>query len=793
MWGEVDDDTGRERSFGDDLGRLLDDAMAESGLSEARIADAAGLSKQKVNSWRKGQLPKEPDPLRHLIDAIARLAPKLPVDNTARQQWERRLQAARRSRSRGADTPADRSAPDSAGVTRLRDATHGAAELLIMAPDTGHAATLGVRPALRLPAGSPDDLDSYLPTYVPRNGDQHVERGVRKAVVSGGFVLLVGDEGVGKTRALYEVSVKELSGFPVVVPQPERPDAIEKLCAACGELPRFVLWLDGRERFLRCPDKQAADRLYAWLRSLLDIRVIIVGTIRRQQQEHVDEVRSRGTDTVAGDPAGLVRDAARIVDGLGADHVPVRPISPTEWRTYELAKGDPRLEAARAHSDGRGVAETLTVLSGLERAYEGRRGLTKAIVDALVDLRRIGWHSPVPDSLLREACSSYGHGSCTDAELTIAVAELSGQLERSLIVADEGTSEHGYRLPRYVYSYADQVDPDVRADPSIWDALVAVRASIPLDDLVLLAGAALDRLLLDHALQLYGRAANEGVPYAGEWVAQILARRGQLDLLRELAGTDRCAARWLAAFLAEGGDHAAAATVLRPLFGRTSSVDSVIADLAGWMGKLRACTAGHYLDGLDRMRQRDVIGRVVSGSGPPAVPPLAGAATWVSVDSISSDTGRRRMTAEFRRPVADPATIEPFHLAGLRYATHHLAHVLNERNEPERALDVLRPLVACHDTEAIALASSIRLLVPDRRDRWTVRDRSQVEYHREQAGRADAARRVEKLRELVIGQGFFELAELLAASWEELGAFSAARNLRQFGLTTDCRPAGAPG
>lgn len=776
MRGEVDDHTERDKSFNELLGEQLDAAKAASGWSEAQIARAAGLSKQKVSSWRKRTLPKDPAQLRRLIEVISTNAP-----GTSGADWERIQRAARRPEpEKVVGGGPGGLAPDSVAEGRLRSSLGGRA-LLITDLRSRHAAMLGVRPAPQLGPRSPADLDSYLTTYVARESDLLVRRSVL-AAVSGGFVLLSGAEGVGKTRALYEVVVSGLRGFPVVVPIPAQPDVIESLCAARGELPRFILWLDGLERFLRRPGGPAADGLHEWLGSLLDSRVIIVGTVR---QDDIDEIRWCGA-------SGFLPDAARVIDQLGADHVLVRPISPTDWRTYDAAKGDPRLETAIAHADHRDVTGTLIHLSDLERRYDRHRGLGKAIVDTLVDLRRLGWRSPVPASFLREACRSHENGLSSDREWAAAMTDLSGQLESPPTDADRSDScsgESWYRLPRYVYSYADQVDPQVRADPRIWDALVAVRASIPQGDLVLLAGAALDRLLLDHALALYERAAGEGMPYAGEWVAQILARRGQLDLLRERASDDPCAARWLGACLAAAGDPAAAADVLAPHCGRTSSVDSVVADLAEWVRTLRACTRGHCLDGLDRMRQLDLIG---SGSARPADPSTAGAATWVPDVSIPPATGRKRLAADFSGSGGGWAAIERYHRAGFRTATRQLARVLFHRNEPEQALEVLRPLIACHDDKAVALASTVRLVLPERVDRWGISNRSRVEHHRDQATRADAARRVQTLSELVVGQGFFELAELLAISWYELDVPQAARNLRRFGLTTGGTPAGAP-
>jgi hypothetical protein len=41
---------------------------------------------------------------------------------------------------------------------------------------------------------------------------------MRAAATSGGFLVLVGDSSVGKTRLLYETACRELPGFAVLAP-----------------------------------------------------------------------------------------------------------------------------------------------------------------------------------------------------------------------------------------------------------------------------------------------------------------------------------------------------------------------------------------------------------------------------------------------------------------------------------------------------------------------------------------------------------------------------------------------
>ena len=101
---------------------------------------------------------------------------------------------------------------------------------------------LGVHAAISMP-GVPAET---LPEYVPRDADVGVRARVEAAAQRGGFVLLVGGSSVGKTRCAAEAVKALLPDWWLV--HPAGPDQVAALVAALT--PRTVVWLDELQRYL---------------------------------------------------------------------------------------------------------------------------------------------------------------------------------------------------------------------------------------------------------------------------------------------------------------------------------------------------------------------------------------------------------------------------------------------------------------------------------------------------------------------------------------------------------------
>jgi hypothetical protein len=76
---------------------------------------------------------------------------------------------------------------------------------------------------------------------------------MQQARTDGGFLVLVGDSCVGKTRLLYETARQQLSDFTVLAPDLGDGGLINTIAEATFPLPKLVVWLDELQRYLAGP------------------------------------------------------------------------------------------------------------------------------------------------------------------------------------------------------------------------------------------------------------------------------------------------------------------------------------------------------------------------------------------------------------------------------------------------------------------------------------------------------------------------------------------------------------
>ena len=75
---------------------------------------------------------------------------------------------------------------------------------------------------------------------------------MRRAREDGGFLVLVGDSSVGKTRLLYETARGVLADFAVLSPDLGDGGLVNSIAEATF-LPKLIVWLDELQRFLDGP------------------------------------------------------------------------------------------------------------------------------------------------------------------------------------------------------------------------------------------------------------------------------------------------------------------------------------------------------------------------------------------------------------------------------------------------------------------------------------------------------------------------------------------------------------
>ncbi|MGH3693057.1 MAG: hypothetical protein ACRDRX_03490 [Pseudonocardiaceae bacterium] len=806
-----DNDEWSPEHFGAVLTELFEHAFEASRLTEASIARRAGLSRKTINAWKGGVLPKHESLLVDVIKAIAESAPKVPGDEVDLSQWRTRYRAAKQARDnrpgiatgcRIDNRSTDRSENSPAAISRLRDYLGDDVDLIRLDDGANHAERLGVHRAPDIPAWYDATLDPYLPQFIDRDCGDKLREWIHNACSQGGFLLITGPPSVGKTRLLYELA-RGLAGFVVLVPEPENAtDIMNRVISAPFVLPKLVIWLDQLQRFLPgpyLPKKETAITLSALKRLTKKTKVVVLATI---QLVHAERLRScHDPDS---EPMEQFPDAVKILNYCHGEYF-VDCFTPRErLRASELARRDPRLEQALAHADQFHLTQALAGIPALEQRYRRTQSAAhRAILNAAVDLRRIGIRGPVPQELLCETATAIlkddraGHTDPTwDDVLRDLLRE---EVAVAPLMAFHGSSGRveGYSIPDHLYRHIMRAHNRMgcRVVREIWEAMIRYTEQIDLDDLPWVAAAAFDRLLYRYAFELYDHIARKGDPYAREWVAQILIRRDQKDVLhsRAVAG-DRCAAQWLAACLAEEGEIDAAASILKPFIeevdeGAAARIATKLGD-KGLVYKLRSRASSHDWEIVDQMRVLFAPQSVIAvlealGESPETVVTLS--PTVAPPPSV----GWRGIRAVYAGSSVSVEELRIWHQTGFRLATRLLAKSLFEQGDSTEGLALVRTLAAGHDPDAVELAERLEFSSgPGCSERWTAADTDDLSWLAGQFFGTSELPEKERLREfslLVVGAGFTSAAEQLAASLGSLGA-----NIRRFGFNPDGTIAGKP-
>jgi hypothetical protein len=273
---------------------------------------------------------------------------------------------------------------------------------------------LGVHPAQAIDTDTlvtedgADGVGERLPVYVPRDADTQL----RERLALGGFVLLVGDSTAGKSRAAFEAITATVPDHLLIAPT--NADALPAALGKAAGSRRCVVWLDDLERFLTTSALSVASvaRLFTDPRA----HRVVVATLRAAEQTRLTDPPAGGDESARQsqrDTTALLDQAYRI--DLG------RRFSPTELERAQARDWDPRIADAVEHAQEFGVAEYLASGPELWRDYIDAQAANTdparpshprgaALVAAAIDLRRAGYLSPIPRSVLDHAHGLYLDG-----------------------------------------------------------------------------------------------------------------------------------------------------------------------------------------------------------------------------------------------------------------------------------------------------------------------------------------------------------------------------------------------
>lgn len=248
-------------------------------------------------------------------------------------------------------------------------------------------------------AAGPDEILPLLPPYVRRKHDDALAAVVAASVDGASrMAVLVGGSSTGKTRACWEAvtASSALPGWRLWYPyDPTPPEGLLEGLPRAG--PRTVIWLDDAQLYLQ---HSLGERAASALRTVLGDRrrapVLVLGTMWPEYWNKLtSEAGSRRT----------------LLEGT-LIHVP-DAFTCAELDVLRSA-ADPRLAAASTVREGR-VTQFLAGAPILLERYQTAEPPARAVIEAAMDARRLGYGQDLPLAFLANAAPGYMTDSEWDA------------------------------------------------------------------------------------------------------------------------------------------------------------------------------------------------------------------------------------------------------------------------------------------------------------------------------------------------------------------------------------------
>ncbi|MFF5634349.1 hypothetical protein [Streptomyces sp. NPDC012825] len=409
--------------------------------------------------------------------------------------------------------------------------------------------TAWVKALLAEPPGKPlSELDPYalevhqsitiaedknapaLPTYVVRDHDRQVRERVDRTLSDQSVIItLVGESSTGKTRTLWEAIQHLPSNWRLwqaldSAPHGDLAVELEKIG------PYTVVWLNEAQRFLLTADPAEGERVAAALRRIVHSPerhpVLILVTLWPKYWEQLTS-----------EPADGHRDshphARHILNGSSV-RVPVTFESGDLDNLKEAAARDARIAQALEHAEQLQVTQYLAGVPELIQRYQTAPPPARAVIDAAIDIRRLGFGEHLPLELIEAAAYEYltdlqfDHLPDDWLEDALAYAAkpqrgIRGPLTR-IRPRHKGKAEKSVR-----YRLADPLDQLGRANqhraappPGLWDLLM--HHASPTEALGI-GRSAESHCFYRTAVEFYKKSADAGSSDAALEIADFFAIR----------------------------------------------------------------------------------------------------------------------------------------------------------------------------------------------------------------------------------------------------------------------------
>jgi hypothetical protein len=253
---------------------------------------------------------------------------------------------------------------------------------------------------------APDSHGNAITRYVQRDVDELIDEALEDAAEGGGFLLLVGNSAVGKTRTAFEAVKRKLRGFRLFPASSPGDIALFTQVVQSLEEPRVVLWLDDLERFFGDGGFSASA-----LGELIRNQAVIVATLRHDEyRRYRKRIGRRQREAPDAAENSATYNGARVLDLV--DPIEIE----REWSADEIDRAeqadDPRLAKALKTGVEGAVCEYLAAGPQLWLIYnsalrEGKRHIGPLLVKAAIDLKRTGIKGAIPQKLLVQVALSY--------------------------------------------------------------------------------------------------------------------------------------------------------------------------------------------------------------------------------------------------------------------------------------------------------------------------------------------------------------------------------------------------
>ncbi len=269
---------------------------------------------------------------------------------------------------------------------------------------------LGIRPAERPPQAKRLARKQRLglPQYVRRDKHADLSEQVLAARNNrGGFVLLVGQSGAGKSRLAYEVVKKLVGRWQIRVPT--TLDELHSWARNPRSLRRTVVWLEDLRSFLA--DENGLTR--EMLRDLVHSRhrVLIVGMIWTTNYNELIQPPETGS-------LDIYRHERELLNSSPPIAVTDRFSTTERQEAWRVAASDEQIAKALQVTDFELPQVLAHVPQLMQRWLNAPDSYGYAVISAAVDASRVGIREPVTTSFLEDAAVGY----LTVAELASAPA-----------------------------------------------------------------------------------------------------------------------------------------------------------------------------------------------------------------------------------------------------------------------------------------------------------------------------------------------------------------------------------